>query len=384
MQIASPIRLRQGGTIAALAASLMLGACGQSLKPSGGLLSVINNDQTAALSQKAPPPAAQAQAPASSGGVSTELLKATDYWGQAYAKHPRDLQAALNYARNLKAMGEKPRALAVLQQASLYHGQDRELASEYGRIALDLGQVSAAKQLLAVADDPAKPDWRVISARGAALAKEGKYDEAIPFFERARVLSQDQPSVMSNLALAYAMNGDAGKAETMLRQAVATDDSSPRIRQNLALVLGLRGKYDEAKLVASRDMPMNNASENADYLRQVVQLDPKSVPNSEPAPWNTESKMIAQSPTVDAVPVEKVARMSASPVADPAATDDRGWVVSEPATQAANTAVAASNQPKILSVSEMAAQFAVADDEATVAPKKTSDHKNSVVAQFKR
>ncbi|WP_072372761.1 tetratricopeptide repeat protein [Hyphomicrobium sp. NDB2Meth4] len=384
MLISSPRRLRQGGTIAALAASLMLGACGQTLKTSTGLFSVANSDQTAALPQKSPAPAPQAQDPAASGGVSTELLKATDYWGQIYAKNPRDLQPALSYARNLKAMGEKRRALVVLQQASIYHGQDRELASEYGRLALDLGQVSVAKQLLAVADDPARPDWRVISARGAALAKEGKYDDAIPYFERARVLSQDQPSVMSNLALAYAMNGDAGKAETMLRQAAASDDTSPRIRQNLALVLGLRGKYDEAKLVAARDMPMNNATENADYLRQVVQLDPKSVPDSEPAQWNTESKMIAQLPTVDAVPVENVARLSSTPVSDPAAANDHGWVVSEPVAPAAVAAAPSSAHPKILSVSEMAAQFAVADDATAETPAKEPEHKNSVVAQIKR
>ncbi len=137
-----------------------------------------------------------------------ELQKATEYWGKQYGENPRDLKVALSYARNLKAMGEKRRALAVLQQASLFHGESRELASEYGRLALDLDQVSVAEKLLAVADDPTKPDWRVVSARGAALAKEGNYNEAIPLFERALSLAHNQPSVLSNLALAHAMNGE--------------------------------------------------------------------------------------------------------------------------------------------------------------------------------
>ncbi len=368
MQIASPRlparRLRQGGTIAAVTASLLLGACGQTLNSSNELLSLNN-------SPKASQPAGPQSAAAPTGAVSDDLLKATDYWGQLYGKNPRDLQMALNYARNLKAMGEKRRALGVLQQASLYNGQSRELASEYGRLALDLDQVAVAKQLLAIADDPARPDWRVVSARGAALAKEGKYDEAIPFFERARGLSQDQPSVMSNLALAYAMNGEPGKAESMLRQAAASDSNSPRIRQNLALVLGLQGKYDEAKLVAARDIPMGNATENADYLRQVVKLEPKSVPSSEPQSWNTEPK-IAELPTADAVPVEKVAHLSGLPAADPAAAHDAAWVVTAPEPAAARADVAAAGdwgasaktEPKVLSVSEMAAKFAVADEEA--------------------
>jgi Flp pilus assembly protein TadD len=314
MVIASPrltaSRLRQGGTIAALAASLLLGACGQTLSSSGDLLSVSGGDKGSKSQKVAQAPAT----PSASGGVSDELLKATDYWGQIYAKSPRELEPALNYARNLKAMGEKRRALGVLQQASLYHGQSRELASEYGRLALDLDQVSVAKQLLAIADDPARPDWKVISARGAVLAKEGNYNEAIPFFERARELSQDAPSVISNLALAYAMNGEPAKAEPLLRQAAAGDGASPRIRQNLALVLGLQGKYDESKVLAARDIPISKATENTDYLRQVVKLDPRDMPGTTPEGWDTQSKLA-------------VARGANVPVADAQAANDSGWVV---------------------------------------------------------
>lgn len=358
-------RLRQGGTIAALTASLMLGACGQTLKPGADLASLNNPEKTPPASTQS---VAKAGAPAPAGGVSDELLKATDYWGQVYAKSPRELEPALNYARNLKAMGEKRRALSVLQQASIYHGQSRELASEYGRLALDLDQINVAKQLLAVADDPARPDWRVVSARGAALAKEGNYNDAIPYFQRALTLSPEQPSVMSNLALAYAMNGEPGKAESMLRQASATDSNSPRIRQNLALVLGLQGKYDEAKMVASRDIPMNNASENADYLRQVVKLEPQSMPNLAPQPWDTQSK-IAEASVADAVPVEKVAKLSAPPAAEPAAANDTGWVGDTAPEHAApaeapahERSTSATKQQKVLSISQLAAQFAVADD----------------------
>ena len=354
-------RLRRGGTIAALTASLMLGACGQSMQPgsAGELISVTNGQQAprqAAQTQVAGQANSQAQA-----GVGNDLLQATDYWGKAYAKSPRELEPALNYARNLKAMGEKRRALAVLQQASLYHGQSRELAGEYGRLALDLDQVKAAKQLLAIADDPGRPDWRVVSARGAVLAKEGNYEEAIPFFEKALALSPEQPSVLSNLALAQAMNGQPAKAESLLRQAAATDGNSPRIRQNLALVLGLQGKYDEAKLVAVRDMPMTNAAENADFLQQVTKLDPKSVPTSDPVPadWPAVAKApVAEEPVLAAVPVEKVAEKQNMPPLDPQASGDAAWVVSTDAPATPPTTSAA----KVMSVADMAKQFAVHED----------------------
>ena len=48
-----------------------------------------------------------------------------------------------------------------------------------------MDQVGVANQMLAMADDATKPDWRVISARGTVMAKQAKYTDAIPFY-RAR------------------------------------------------------------------------------------------------------------------------------------------------------------------------------------------------------
>ena len=359
-------RLRLGGTMAALTASLMLGACGQTLQNSGGLLSTASSDTSTQQPQR-PQQQAQAQQGGAQPGIDGELLKATNYWAKAYAEHPRDLKAALSYARNLKAMNEKRRAMGVLQQASLYHGQDRELASEYGRLALELDQVKVAKQVLAIADDPSNPDWRVISARGAALAKEGDYSGAVPFFERALNFAPDQPSVLSNLALAHAMNGDSDRAEGLLRQAAASDAGSPKIRQNLALVLGLQGKYEEAQVVAARDIPSSKAAENTEYLRQVVMLPPKpmpSAPGSEPAnsPWSTGTQFAAAPTATPSVPVTRVARSNGQPPADPQAKGDSGWVMDN--APAVKPPAAAKREQTVMSVAEMAAQFRVEDDSA--------------------
>jgi Flp pilus assembly protein TadD len=247
-----------------LAAALMMSACAQDGDRLPGAELMSSDSQ------------ASGQPEQTAAANKTELERATEYWGQAYAKSPRDLNAALSYAKNLKAMGQKSQALAVLQQASLYHASDKKLAAEYGRLALELDQISVARQLLEAADDPANPDWKVISARGTVLAKQGKYKDAIPFYERALALSHDNASVMSNLALAYTMNGEADKAEPLLRRAAQVDGGSRKVRQNLALVLGLQGKYDEAQRIAGRDLPPDSAAANAEYLRQMVRLDAKS------------------------------------------------------------------------------------------------------------
>lgn len=207
--------------------------------------------------------------------VQAELRKATEYWGGVYAKNPADAQAAYNYARNLKAMGEKQQALSVLQAAAELNQNHRGLLGEYGRLALEFDQISLAQKLLERADDPAQPDWRVISARGTVFAKQGLYRDAIPFYERALSIAPDQGSVLNNLALAYTMEGHPDKAEPLMRRAAAARSADERVNQNLALVLGVQGKYDEAKLAGLQGVPADKASENVDYLRSIVKAEAK-------------------------------------------------------------------------------------------------------------
>lgn len=204
----------------------------------------------------------------------SELEKATGYWGEKFSKSPSTLEYALNYSRNLRAMGRKREALAALQHASNYHAQNREFASEYGRLALELDQVQTAKSVLSFADDPAKPDWRVISARATVLAKEGSNKDAIAMFERALVLSNRNPSVVNNLAMAYTLDGRAAEGEKLLREA-ATKSQSDKVQKNLALVLGLQGKYDEAKVIGGRVLPHTTVAEDTNLVRKIVGIDPK-------------------------------------------------------------------------------------------------------------
>lgn len=285
--LAKPKSVRpHAGVLAAISASLLLGACAQvGGDESGGLFAALAPEQQQVPQQAAMP---------------SDPRAATEYWGSRYAKDPRDLEAALSYAQNLKVMGQKREALAVLQQASLIHGSNRQLAADYGRLALDLDQVSVAKKLLEVADDPANPNWRVIMARGTALAKEGSYREAIGFFERAQALNPGHPSVLNNLALAYTMSGEPDRGEQLLRQASTSGGENAKVRQNLALVLGLQGKYDEATRIGSVDLPAAEAAENTAILKKMVKLDPKSsapaggmLGAAPPTGWSTA---VAQAP----------------------------------------------------------------------------------------
>ncbi len=258
---------RAGRLIATLSVSLITGACAQVGGPKlpDILAAATGNDPSPAAVGKIANP--------------NDLQTATAYWGKKFTEHPRNLESALNFSMNLKAMGRKKQALAVLQRASMFHSKDQKLVSEYGRLALDLGQVKVAEKVLAMLDNSVEPDWRVISARGTVLAKQGKYAQAIPFYERALRHKKDHPSLLSNLALAHAMNGEAELAERLLRQAADLGGSAPKVRQNLALVLGLQGKYDEATQISSRDLSRDRANADTQLIRRMVKLDPVRSPN---------------------------------------------------------------------------------------------------------
>ena len=278
--------------LAAIGASLMLGACAGQQQPESA--SLANPFATASLPEDAG--AGDSKKP------QTELQKAVEYWGKEFSKKPTDAKAGLAYAKNLKAMGEKDRALVVLQQAANSNPEDKEIASEYGRLALDQGQVALAQRLLAMADDPSRPDWRVISAQGTAFAKQGKQKEAIPYFERARAIAPTQISVLNNLALAYAMDGQAEKAEGIFRE-IPAGQANAKVRQNLALVLGLQGKYEESRQVAAADIAPDQASANARMLKSMTQIEER--PSVDP-----ELQRLRQ--IADATPARSPAKASPS------------------------------------------------------------------------
>lgn len=219
------------GILLSLSVSLLLGACAQAGVPQ--LTLDQSTDRT----------------PAQSADSRSELDRAIAYWGDQFAKNPRDKTAAISYAMNLKAAGQKKAALSVLQQSAIYHANDRDFASEYGRLALEFGQIGLAQKLLANAYDPQNPDWRVISAQGTVLAKQGDYKGAIPYYERALQLAPDQPSVINNLAMALAADGQPARAEPLLRRAASHPEADVKVHQNLALVLSLQGKSAEAEQI---------------------------------------------------------------------------------------------------------------------------------------
>lgn len=199
-----------------------------------------------------------------------EATSATAKWASAYEKKPQDAKTALGYAKSLKALGSRDRALQVLTAAYQANPDNGELSAELGRLALEAGRLDVAQTTLTTAETRGVRDWKTLSAQGTLQAKQGNHAQAQQYFLAALQEKPDAVSVINNLALSYALDGKAKKSEQLLRKAVASGHDDKRVRQNLALVLGLQGKFDEARQVAAVDMNDAQAQSSMAYLRNMV------------------------------------------------------------------------------------------------------------------
>jgi Flp pilus assembly protein TadD len=191
-------------------------------------------------------------------------------WGPRYHANNGDAQAAMYYARALRATGQRAQAVAVLEQATIHNPHDMPLLGEYGRALADAGDYNQALAVLDRAHTPDNPNWRVLNAQGAVLDQIGRHADAQSHYSAALKIAPNEPSVLSNLGLSYALSKDLPAAERTLRLAAQQPNAGPKVRQNLALVVGLQGRFAEAEKIASADLPPEQAAANVAYLRQML------------------------------------------------------------------------------------------------------------------
>jgi Flp pilus assembly protein TadD len=196
--------------------------------------------------------------------------KSVELWGERYKANPGDAEAAMAYARALRATGQRAQAVAVLQQASIRNPRNMKLLGAYGRALADAGEYAQALDAFSRAHTPDNPDWRILNAQGAVLDEMGRHREAQSHYAAALKIMPNEPSVLSNLGLSYALEKQLKRAEATLRIAAAQTGVSPKVRQNLALVVGLQGRFDEAEKIASADLPESEAAANVAYLREML------------------------------------------------------------------------------------------------------------------
>jgi len=205
---------------------------------------------------------------ASAPNSDADWRRAAEAWGDRYRANPANAEAAINYAQALRGMGQRARAAAVLEQASIQNPKRKEVRGAYGRVLADAGQYQQALDELNRAHTPDQPDWRTLSLQGAVLDQMGRHDDARRYYATALRIAPDEPSVLSNLGLSYALSKDLVRAESTLRRATAHGRADTSVQQNLAVVVALQGRLPEVETSARAHLPSGEAAATMTHLRQ--------------------------------------------------------------------------------------------------------------------
>ena len=206
------------------------------------------------------------------GSTDQSSLKETAAAGKSWQANPDDVKAGLRYASLLKSMGQSGKALEVMADLAKRHPDNRQLLGLYGKDLAQAGQGKEAAAVLGRVAADGKADWKIYSALGSALDQQGQHVEARHAYQRALQQRPEEISVHNNLGMSFALEGNLKAAEDILRRAASlpTAASQPRLRQNLSLVVGLQGRFDQAREIASKDLPPEEIEANMAYLKSML------------------------------------------------------------------------------------------------------------------
>ncbi len=199
-----------------------------------------------------------------------DLLTQAKFWAVEHEKNPNEYEAALKYARILRAIGSSPRATEIASQALTLKQGDVDLTLIYAQASLDMGKAEDAAYALARAEAEGNGDWRLMSVIGVTLDTLDQHRNAQDYYRKALALSPNNPKILSNLGLSYVLEGKPALAEKTLREAAAIPGADSRVTQNLILALGVQGKFEEVDAIATTDLPQALVDSNREYFRSLL------------------------------------------------------------------------------------------------------------------
>jgi Flp pilus assembly protein TadD len=108
------------------------------------------------------------------------------------------------------------------------------------------------------------------NARGAALLKDGKFEEAVAELQKAADAAPTSAVIQSNLAYAYDRQGKTEEAVAAYRKALELDPKNTIVRNNLANLYSKQGLYEDAAReyedLVQRDPDNTTAKANLDAM----------------------------------------------------------------------------------------------------------------------
>ena len=167
---------------------------------------------------------------------------------------PRDLDAALGFARNLRYTGASKDAVLFLKTVRVEHRNPAALHLELVKAQISAGFISDAEEELLSLESTSLENWEYYALWGIVYDHLKRFDEAQKFYAAAIGVSPGNVSVLNNLSFSLAQGGKLDEAISLLASLVNSEFSSVQLRQNLALFYGLKGDFESAERLAEQDL----------------------------------------------------------------------------------------------------------------------------------
>jgi len=230
-----------------------------------------------------------------------------------------------------------PMAISLAEQAVTKSPTDASVRALLGNCYFAGGRFRSAEEAYrdALSVDPSQS--QVVLKLALVEIAQGKNREAVAFLDQARGMLDP-----SDYGLALALAGRPAEAIMVLNAAARQDGADATVSQNLALAHALAGDWDEARTIASQDVPANEVDgrihqwmqlaspkKPSDQVAALVGVTPAAVDSGQPvqlalnkgetreaeisAPAATVAKVAEAAPAAPAKPVLVAAAVHAAP-----------------------------------------------------------------------
>lgn len=151
---------------------------------------------------------------------------------------PTDPSFAFDRARQFRTIGQVDNAIETLASA-VERVDDDQMITLQIELMMEAQRYDEVEQLLRPLQIERPNDTDILMALAAVSSQKGKNYEAIRYYERIRlVTNEENPAVLNPLASAYFGNGNLVKARQMLELSLEVDPDQPAVRRLLDDVLG--------------------------------------------------------------------------------------------------------------------------------------------------
>jgi tetratricopeptide (TPR) repeat protein len=201
-----------------------------------------------------------------------DFTRAASFAAEAQSQFPDDLRFPQLHARALFALGDRARAVDVLELTAKANPKDAATQLAMADLYHEAGRDGDAERTLRQFLEMNPANAEALNYLGYLLAQNGRQlDEAIRLVERALNVEPGNPSYLDSLGWAYFRRGDFVEAEKYLSPAAEQLPRNAVVQDHLGDVLARRGRWQDA--IAAWTRALSGETGNVDKVMIQKKID---------------------------------------------------------------------------------------------------------------